>query len=162
MNLPNSKEKYKESILTPWRYWVMMVAKLPSIAFWGARIAALDDNKCVIALPYRYSTKNPFKSIYFSALNGAAEISTGFLVHMYVAEYGSHSMLVTKFSAEFYKKSDTTIHFSCDQGEEVAIFFENLKKNSGTGIFVLTSNGRNTAGEEVCRMEVTWSIKRRN
>jgi hypothetical protein len=162
MNLPDSKHKYITAMRQWWTYWPMMLSNLPSIAFWGCKIDTISEEKCVIAVPFRFTTKNPFKSIYFAALNGAAEISTGFLVQMYVAEYGSHSMLVTKFVASFYKKSDTKILFTCNQGIEVDTFFSNLQTTGNAGVLTLISQGHNVRGELVCQMEVTWSIKKRN
>ncbi len=162
MTLPKSKAEYVASLTKPWKFWLSMVINLPSIAFWGAKVVSIDDNQCVVSLPFRWSSKNPFKSIYFSALNGAAEISTGFLVQMMVAEYGPHSMLVTKFEVEFVKKADTTILFTCDQGNELVSFFDGLKSKGESGVIALKSEGRNTRNEVVCRMIVTWSIKRKN
>jgi Domain of unknown function (DUF4442) len=161
MNLPKSKEAYIKAIMNPWKFNTMMGLKLPSLIFWGVKLKQLDSDKCIVSIPFRFTTQNPFGSIYFSALNGAAELSTGIPVQMMLAQFGPHSMLVTGFSATFVKKASTKTEFVCEQGAELLRFFEGLKSPGDNGVITLNSRGYNTSGDEVCNMQVTWSIKKK-
>jgi Domain of unknown function (DUF4442) len=161
MTLPTSSMEYRKQILKPWKFWTMMFWKLPSIVFWGVKLKELDDYKCSVTIPYSFTTKNPFDSIYFGALNGAAELSTGLLVQMKLADYGPCSMLVTGFEAQFLKKSETIITFVCIGGQILDDFLKSLKNSGDKGSLELESKGYNSNNEVVCVMQIKWSIKKK-
>jgi hypothetical protein len=103
MNMNPEAENYRKKMLNPFIFWVAMLSKLPSAIFWRLRVKKLDQDKCEVSLPFFWRTQNPFRSIYFAALAGAAELSTGILCQMALAGKGKFSMLVVDFRAEFYK-----------------------------------------------------------
>ena len=113
--------KFKESALNRWKFWLGMWKDLPSVAFWGIKVKDLNDTSCVVVVPFNYRSKNPFRSIYFGALSGAAELATGLLCKKLILERGNFSMLVTGFRAEFTKKATSATFFTCDQGKELAV-----------------------------------------
>jgi len=156
-----SKESVRRRLLNPWLFKLWMWRRLPSVGFWGVKVVDIDDSKCVIKLPFTWSTQNPFNSIYFSALNGAAELSTGLLCQYVLSDLGSFSMLVTGFKAEFYKKSTSTILFTCHQGEELNNVLQNLKSKGDTATLMMISEGHNKDGQKVAQMEITWSFKKK-
>lgn len=123
-------------------------------------MAFFDTRKCCIKISYSWFTKNPFQSIYFSALSGASELSTGLLLHSIAASTGRISMLVIKSEAEFLKKAKGNILFCCEQGDAVQKLFETLQKPGDSGELVLHSNGINERGEIIARFIFTWSLKR--
>ena len=121
----------------------------------------LDSQKCHVSIPYFWRSQNPFKSIYFAALAGAAELSTGALCQLALAGKGSFSMLVVDFRAEYSKKANTKILFTCEQGAELFSLIDTLKPGE-TNQLTMLSIGKNKAGEEVARFFITWSFKRKN
>ena len=121
----------------------------------------LDSQKCHVSIPYFWRSQNPFKSIYFAALAGAAELSTGALCQLALAGKGSFSMLVVDFRAEYSKKANTKILFTCEQGPELFSLIDTLKPGE-TNQLTMLSIGKNKAGEEVARFFITWSFKRKN
>ncbi len=156
-----SKDTVRKRFLNPWLFKLWMWRRLPSVGFWGIKVVDIDDNKCIIRLPFSWFTQNPFNSIYFAALNGAAELSTGLLCQYLLSDLGSFSMLVTGFKAEFYKKSTTPIFFTCDQGAELKYVLQNLKSKGDTTTLVMISEGHNVDGQKVAQMEITWSFKKK-
>lgn len=135
---------------------------LPSSWFWGIKIKRLDDQSCVIQLPYSWRTKNPFKSIYFAAQAGAAELSTGLLMRRAMAGKPPISMLVVGFQMEFLKKADEKIFFTCAQGDEIQAAIGQLETGHALSLTLpLVSEGRNAAGVVVSRAVITWSMKPR-
>ena len=77
--------------------------KLPAAYFCGIRVRYTDETKCAVTVPFKWLTKNPFRSTYFACLSMAAEMSTGVLAmgHVYKKD-PEVSMLVTKIEANFF------------------------------------------------------------
>ncbi|WPR76952.1 PaaI family thioesterase [Algoriphagus sp. NG3] len=151
---------YQKKMRNPFYFWPGMLIKLPSAVFWGFRLRELDAEKCVVTLPYSWRTQNPFKSIYFAAMAGAGELSTGALCQLAISDLGRYAMLVVDFRAEYYKKANQTITFTCSQGQDLFLLLQSLSVNE-TGKLTMISSGKNPQGEEVARFYVTWSFKRK-
>ncbi|PZX55821.1 DUF4442 domain-containing protein [Algoriphagus chordae] len=151
---------YQKKMSNPLYFWFGMLIKLPSAIFWKFRIKTLDAEKCIVTIPYSWRTQNPFKSIYFAAMAGAAELSTGALCQLAIADLGKHSMLVVDFRAEYYKKANQKITFTCDQGQELLALLGTLQPND-TSKLMMVSTGKNPQGEAVAKFYVTWSFKRK-
>lgn len=153
-------EKYLSRMTNPIVFWWAMLFKLPSAVFWRLKIKSLTLAKCEVGIPYFWRSQNPFQSIYFAALAGAAELSTGALCQLGMAGKGKFSMLVVDFRAEYHKKANQKIIFSCDQGDELVSLIDSLKPED-TGTLTMISTGRNPQGETVAKFFVTWSFKRK-
>ena len=154
-------QSYQKKMRHPLIFWFAMLLKLPTAVFWRLKIAHLDEQRCEVTIPYFWRSKNPFQSIYFAALAGAAELSTGALCQLALAGRGSFSMLVVDFRAEYSKKATTKISFSCEQGAEVFDLVTSLHSGESKQI-TLVSSGKNTSGDEVAKFFITWSFKRKN
>jgi len=139
--------------------------RLPSVFFWGAKVKTVTPERSEVTVPYRWSTKNPFQSIYFATQAGVAELSTGILCNVAIRGFGltgKVSMLVVDFQANYSKKANTQTTFVCEDGAKlVAALQEAIETGKGVPVTVV-SIGQNTNGEEVSRFEVTWSFKVRS
>ena len=134
--------------------------KLPTLFFWRIRVEELNRSQAKVSIPYCRRTKNPFRSIYFGALAGAAELATGLLA-LLATEGENISMLVTGIRGEFYKKAKSKTYFVCTQGDAIVRAVEKAKlTGEGQSIEVL-SKGYNTEGELIAEFEFTWSFKSR-
>lgn len=151
---------YQKKMRNTLYFWFGMLIKLPSAVFWKFRIKELDAEKCVVTIPYSWRTQNPFKSIYFAAMAGAGELSTGALCQLAISGLGKYSMLVVDFRAEYFKKANQKITFTCEQGQELFSLLESLQLND-TAKLTMVSSGENPQGEEVAKFYVTWSFKRK-
>jgi len=143
--------QYQKKVLNPVLFRIGMLKRLPSVVFWGISISWIDDQLCKVRIPFTWRTQNPFKSIYFAALAGAAELSTGALCQMLLAD----------FRAEYLKKANTAITFTCDQGLELAAVLDSLTEQGDTAQFSMISTGRNDRDEVVAKAYITWSFKRK-
>jgi acyl-coenzyme A thioesterase PaaI-like protein len=159
--LTHSALSFQKKMKNPFTFWLGMFFKLPSAIFWRFQIKELNSQRCVVSIPYSWTTQNPFKSIYFAALAGAAELTTGALCQLAMSGKGTYSMLVVDFRGEFFKKADEKILFSCVQGEELMTLLESLEVND-TGKLKMISSGKNKDGIEVARFYVTWSFRRKS
>jgi hypothetical protein len=134
--------------------------KLPS-AFWcGVRLKEITPNSCSATVRENWINKNPFNSIYFAVLAMGAELTTGALVLNEIRNSKrSISMLVLNSKASFFKKANGTIHFTCNNVENIAT---TIQKTIATGegqTVWLKSIGSNQQGVIVAEMEFEWSIK---
>lgn len=152
---------YQRKMTNPFIFWFAMLLKLPSAVFWKLKVKSLTSEECVVTIPYFWRSQNPFKSIYFAALAGAAELSTGALCQLALAGRGQFSMLVVDFRAEYFKKANSKIAFTCDQGAELFDLIGSLHTGD-TSQLTMISTGRTTSGETVAKFYVTWSFKRKS
>ncbi len=159
-SLTPAAQNYLGKMTNPFIFWWAMLFKLPSAVFWKLKMKNLSSEKCEVTIPYFWRSQNPFKSIYFAALAGAAELSTGALCQLAIAGKGSFSMLVVDFKAEYHKKANQRITFTCDQGYELFKLIDGMKPGV-TSQLRMISTGRNPSGEIVAKFYVTWSFKRK-
>src|SRR5215510_8401687 len=109
----------------PLKFRMFLLSKLPSAYFTGVRVKEVDEKKCVVTVPYKWFSKNPFRSTYFASLAMAAEMSTGALsmAHLYKRK-PSVSMLLVKMEAEYFKKATDKTSFTCNDGELIQRMIE--------------------------------------
>lgn len=144
----------------PVKFRMFLFSKLPAAYFAGVRIREVDEKKCVVTVPYKWFSQNPFRSIYFACLSMAAELSTGSLAmaQLYKIE-PPVSMLVVKVESEYYKKASERIRFTCEDGE---LFCQAIEHTIATGEAVSVkakSTGINSKGDVVAEFLITWSFK---
>jgi hypothetical protein len=144
----------------PVKFRVFLFSKLPSAFFSGVRLRDIDENKCIVTVPYKWFSQNPFKSTYFACLAMAAEMSTGTLGLMQLHKRNpAVSMLVVKLEANYYKKALGRTTFICRDGEK---FQQAVDESIATGesrTIVAKSTGTNNKGELIAEFFVTWSFK---
>jgi hypothetical protein len=142
------------------KFRLFLFTKLPSAYFSGVRIKHTDEQKCVVTVPYKWFSQNPFKSTYFACLSMAAEMSTGVLAlaHIHGRKPGV-SMLVVNLKANFVKKAIGITTFTCNDGLSIQQCIETAI-TTGEGKTVVTKSvGVNEQSEIVAEFEVTWSFK---
>ncbi len=155
----NKDKHFIRQLKTPWKMWLYFLTKLPSALFWGFRVKQVNAQMSEVTLPYNWRTQNPFRSIYFAAQAGAAEFSTGILANIARQGQGPISMLILDFQAEFIKKANTATTFVCEDGDKVIIAIEKAVTSGKGQIVNMTSIGRNTEGEIVSKIRITWTFK---
>ena len=156
----NNSSKFLQLINNPFKFRLFLLAKLPSAFFSGVRVLVADEKKCVVTVPYKWFSKNPFKSTYFACLSMAAEMSTGVLAmaHVYKRE-PAVSMLVLKVKGDFNKKAVGRTVFTCEDGQQIKQTIEDAIFSGEGKIITIKSYGRNAANEIVAEFDITWSFK---
>jgi hypothetical protein len=139
---------------------MFLLKNLPNAFFSGVRIRNINEEQCAVTVPYKWLTKNPFRSTYFACLSMAAEMSTGALclVHLYKRN-PPVSMLVVKVESEYFKKAVGRTTFICEDG---ALIRDTIDRATNTGdaqTVRAKSIGRNEEGAIVAEFYVTWSFK---
>jgi Domain of unknown function (DUF4442) len=144
----------------PVKFRMFLFSKLPSAFFSGVRLRDIDETKCVVTVPYKWFSQNPFKSTYFACLAMAAEMSTGTLGLMQLHKRKpAVSMLVVKLEANYYKKAVGRTTFTCTDGDKFQQAVDESIAGGESRTIVAKSTGINDKGELVAEFFVTWSFK---
>jgi hypothetical protein len=144
----------------PLKFRMYLFSKLPSAFFAGVRIKEIDERKCITTVPYKWFSRNPFRSTYFACLSMAAEMSTGALclAHLYKRK-PPVSMLVVKVDSEYFKKAKGKTIFTCEDGETIKQVIEESVATGEARTVRVKSIGVNDNGEKIAEFFVTWSFK---
>lgn len=152
--------KFLELVQNPFKFTLFLLTKLPAAYFSGVRLKYADDKQAIVTIPYRWLTRNPFRSTYFASLSMAAEMSTGILAMMYIHQkQPAISLLVVKVEGTFLKKATDISTFTCEDGtafEQAAN--EAAASGKSTSVAARTT-GKNKAGDIVAEFIITWSFK---
>lgn len=157
--LDKVKTSYLRTAGTPWKMNLYFLRFLPSALFWGIRITEVSEARCTTRIRYNWRTQNPYRSIYFAAQAGAAELSTGLLAIIALQGKPKVSMLVVDVHVEYFKKARGTTFFTCADGEAMSQAIAKAIETGQGQTFTATSIGKLSNGEEVSRTRITWSFK---
>jgi hypothetical protein len=155
-------EEFIKLMTHPVKFRMFLLSKLPSAYFTGVRVNEASEKKCVVSVPYKWFSKNPFRSTYFASLAMAAEMSTGALSmsHLYKRQ-PTVSMLLVKLEAEYFKKATGKSFFTCEDGEMIKEAIDQTVRSSEPRSVRAKSTGRNAEGEIIAEFFITWSFKAR-
>lgn len=144
----------------PFKFRMFLFSKLPAAYFAGVRVREADEQRCVVTVPYKWLSQNPFRSTYFACLSMAAEMSTGALAMAHLYKINPPvSMLVVKVESEYFKKATGRTSFVCEDG---GLFDKAIEETIATGearTVKAKSIGKNKDGEVVAEFYITWSLK---
>ena len=145
---------------SPLKLRLYLLKNLPAAFFAGLRITKADADRCVVSIPYKWFTRNPFRSTYFACLSMAAEMSTGILAMAHVYNANPRvSMLVVNLEAAFTKKATDHTSFVCNDGKAIRDAVERAKATGEPQTVRVRSIGTNAQGETVAEFFITWSFK---
>jgi len=144
----------------PVKFRMFLFTKLPAAYIAGVRVREVDEKKCVVTVPYKWLSQNPFRSTYFACLSMAAEMSTGALAMAHLYRINPPvSMLVVKVESEYFKKATGRTSFICEDGELFQKAIEETISTGETRIVKAKSVGTNANGEIVAEFLITWSFR---
>ncbi|HZI00292.1 MAG TPA: DUF4442 domain-containing protein [Flavisolibacter sp.] len=147
-------------IKNPVKLRLFLFKKLPAAFFSGLKITEANEQKCVVSVPYKWFTQNPFRSTYFACLSMAAELSTGVLAMASIYKRKpSVSMLIVHMESSFFKKAVGLTLFVCEQGQEISDAVERAVATGQPQTIKVKSTGFNPQNEVVAECCFTWSFK---
>jgi hypothetical protein len=160
IKLMTNTAQFLHLVKSPFKFGLFLFYKLPSAFFCGVRVRYMDEEKCVVTVPYKWASQNPFKSTYFACLAMAAEMSTGLLGLAHIHKRNpAVSMLVVDITGNFLKKAVGRTKFECKDGLLIKQIIENAIITGEGKTITARSIGINDAGEAVAVFLVTWSFK---
>ena len=108
-------------------------------------------------------TKNPFNSMYFAVQSMAAEMSTAAPAMMALQGFDANiAFIITELKAEFVKKAQSKITFSCLDYEKYYKAITSLKQADDAVTVTAKTVGRDIDENEVATFYCTWSFKIRS
>lgn len=144
----------------PAAFAFFLLRYLPAAYFSGVRVVSADERKCVVKIPYKWFTRNPFRSTYFASLSMAAEMSTGVLALAQVYKrQPAVSMLVVMVTSEYFKKATGRTFFTCTNGDDFRRAVDEATATGESRTVTAISEGKNEDGETVARFNITWSFR---
>lgn len=153
-------EEFRKKALSPF-FNLFLIQKLPLAFIAGVRLQLFNNELCSTSIKFRWINKNPFSSLYFAALQMAAELSTGLLLFQYLNKKQSFSMLLVSVKSTFTKKAVGKISFTCNQGQEVEKFVNSIMRSESGKTILLSVLAKNETSEEVAHFEFEWACKKR-
>ena len=160
--MPYGAAVFLSLIKHPLKSRLFLFTRLPSAYFAGVRVRETDEKKCMVSVPYKWFSRNPFRSTYFACLSMAAEMSTGVLAMMHSYQRRpAVSMLVVKMESGYFKKATGRTYFTCENGQEIQSAIDMAITSGAAQSCVTRSTGVNEQGEQVASFTITWSFKAR-
>ncbi len=152
--------KFLQLFRRPVAFAFFLLRNLPAAYFSGVRVVSATEENCSVRIPYKWFTRNPFRSTYFASLSMAAEMSTGVLALAQI--YGRKpavSMLVVKVESEYFKKATNKTIFTCNDGLKFKQAVEEAITTGESRTVTAVSEGVNREGERVAAFSITWSFR---
>lgn len=95
--------------------------KIPLLFFVKPSVIELSDKRVVVRIPLRRRTRNHLRSMYFGALAIGADCAAGLIAMRLIQKSPQNISLVFKsMDAEFLKRAEGDVYFTCEQGREIA------------------------------------------
>lgn len=160
-------DKYPSMQKTSWRetirLWLFCFLKIPMIFWVRPKIMELSDERAIISIALNRRTKNHLGSMYFGALSVGADIAGGAIVmHVLKDKINQISFVFKDFQAQFIKRPEADVHFSCNDGLIIAETIKKaLQSKSRENILIhVTATTPSLSGDEpVATFSLTLSLK---
>jgi acyl-coenzyme A thioesterase PaaI-like protein len=138
--------------------------KIPLLYYVRPSVITCTEKKVVIRIPLCRRTKNHQGSMYFAALAIGADCSVGLLVVELINQQQENiSFIFRDFNAEFLRRANGDVYFSCVQGREIRELVEQAAAGRERVEMSLNANATVPAesDEPVARFRLTLSLKRK-
>jgi acyl-coenzyme A thioesterase PaaI-like protein len=141
---------------------LMGIFRIPMIGYVSPRLVQIDDENVIVRIRLRRRTKNHLKSMYFGALAVGADVTAGLHAFYFCDELNVRPSFAFKgMKAEFLKRAETDVEFSCDEGaiirEQVLKAIQtNERQNHWVKVIAKDLNGEVVA---LFEMEISVKIK---
>lgn len=157
----------KETNKTLWRktllLWMFSLVKLPLVFWLKPRIMEVSNQKTITMMKYRHKTKNHVGSMYFGVLCVGAELAPGIMtMHLFEQQKEKFTFLFKDFHAEFFKRCEGDVYFTCDQGEaiqEMIVKARETKLRQNRVFDVIATVPSQFGAEVVGKFQLTLSLK---
>lgn len=141
------------------------LTKIPLLFFIRPSVVEIGERRIAVRVRLRRRTKNHLGAMYFGVLAAGAECAGGLLAMRLIMKSGaSVSLLFKSFSAEFLKRAEGDVLFTCEDGETISrVVREALEggERVETPLQVVATVPAISGDEPVARFNMTLSLKRR-
>ena len=135
---------------------------VPMIEYSNLQVITINENQCIVMIPFTHKTKNHVNSMYFGALAIGAEVSAGLIPFYQLKSNNINSTVLFKnFTANFLKRPEEDVYFVCNEGETVSQAIEkaiNTKERVNFDVGVVAVLDYNKLENPVATFTLTISI----
>ena len=129
-------------------------------------IVEVNDARCEIRIPLNWRTRRrDIGAMYLGALCMGADIASGLIAfHLQRTRGLRVSFIFKDMRAEFLKRAEDDVHFSCDEGANVVALVERAiasGEREETTVNVIARVPKKLGEEPVARFAMTLSVKRK-
>jgi hypothetical protein len=140
-------------------FWLFLLQKLPLAFLAGVKLTKMDDDGAEATLKFKWLNQNPFRSIYFAAMQMAAELTTGLLLFQFRSAETPFSMLLVSVTANYHKKAIGKTRYTCKNGPEAAQYIPRMMKSEDGEIIIFSVEATNESNELIADFQFRWSCK---
>ncbi len=137
--------------------------KIPLIFLVSPSVVKLTSKICEIRIPLTWITRNHLGSMYFGVLTMGADIAGGLIAMETIrASKKSVALIFKDFKADFLRRPEADVHFTCCEGELIRkLVHQTLKTNERVNrtVHVVATTPSVSGDEPVARFELTLSLK---
>jgi hypothetical protein len=157
---PDTENAFLKLLRNPIKFRFFLMKELPAAYFSGLKLKEVTSHSCSVSIPFKWFTKNPFRSTYFACLSMAAEMTTGILAMAAIYKRSPRvSMLIVKNEAVYHKKAVGVTTFICKDGEAIRQAVIDAVTSGNATSVTSRSEGFTETGEMVASFSFTWSFK---
>lgn len=143
---------------------LLSLPRIPLVAYCAPQILRLDEEVSVVRVPLRFRTRNHLGTMYVAALTCGADVAGG--LHVAKAVYFGRKKLSFVFktlSAEFLKRADGDVEFTCADGRQIAQAIARAEQSGERvelPIQIVATVPERHGAEPVARFRALLSLKR--
>ncbi|MGA7614218.1 MAG: PaaI family thioesterase [Thermoanaerobaculia bacterium] len=154
-------ERFRQTFFVrSWAFW-----KVPLIWYTRPSVLKLDDERCLIRIPFRRRNRNHLGSMYFGVLCVGADVAGGLIAMHRIRKSGERVSLVFKdFKANFLKRPEGDVVFTCEDGVRIGELLDRVVRSGEREhdtVRVTATVPELSGSEPVAEFELTLSLKRR-
>jgi acyl-coenzyme A thioesterase PaaI-like protein len=138
--------------------------KIPLLAYVRPQVIERSLDRYIVKIPLTRRTKNHLGSMYFGTLAVGADCAGGMLAQEHVRASGQKISLIFKdFKADFLKRPESDVHFTCNDG---ALIAEQVRQAVTTGqrqnrpVEIIATCPEKSGDTPVARFVLTLSLKK--
>jgi acyl-coenzyme A thioesterase PaaI-like protein len=152
----------------------MGLAKIPLIFYVSPTVVEANARRAEIRIPLNWRTRNHLKSMYFGVLATGADIAGGLIAWDLIERANTEmkrqglrermDLVFKDFKADFFKRAEADVHFSCEQGSEIAQLITRAQKSGERESMPVRITARvptKTGIEPMAEFILTLSVKKK-
>ncbi|HTR04147.1 MAG TPA: DUF4442 domain-containing protein [Thermoanaerobaculia bacterium] len=149
-----------------WRLRLWAFRRVPLLFFLRPRVVESSARRTVIRIPLSRRSRNHLGSMYFGALCAGADLAAGLTAMRRIESSGRRVSLVFQdVRAQFLKRAEGDVEFSCDEGEGIAALVRRAVESGereAMPVRVVATAPEKLGAEPVAEFVLTLSLKRRD
>jgi hypothetical protein len=143
-----------------WNLFLLGLFKIPLLFYVSPKIIAISSGSCIVKIKLRRRTKNHLNSMYFGAMAVGADVAVG-LHAFYLSELkkAKISLAFKSFNAEFLKRAESDVNFTCKEGDKINKMIEESKIEGKRVNEMIDVEAMNSSNEMVAKFTMELSLK---